>query len=153
MPFFWIVLVFLGEQTFKMLHKSRWNVKVYVTLTIMTFRSIFKVTWRSRRFFRLNCARINIINWTLRFWRKSRQTHLLRIVKGPLTWTIGERWLGNKTKNVASTGWCSATFCTHRTWVFKLQFQWEIDCTRRSIRMVPLLTRSNITWFPFMGLY
>ena len=51
MPFFWIVLVFRGEQTFKMLHKSRWNVKVYITLTIMTFRSIFKVTWRSRRFF------------------------------------------------------------------------------------------------------
>ena len=56
MPFLWIILVFRGKQTFKILHKSRWNVKVYITLTIMTFRSIFKVTWRSRWFF---------IDWTL----------------------------------------------------------------------------------------
>ena len=39
-PFFWIVLVFRRKQTFKMLHKSRWNVKVYIILTIMSFRSI-----------------------------------------------------------------------------------------------------------------
>ena len=56
MPFSWIVLVFRGKQTFKMLHKSRWNFKVYITLAIMIFRSIFKVTWRSRRFF---------LDWTL----------------------------------------------------------------------------------------
>ena len=66
---------------------------------------------------------------------------------------LRERWLSNKTKNVASTRWCSAIFCTHRTWVFELKFQWEMDWTRRSIRMAPLNTRSNITWFLFMGLY
>ena len=56
MPVFWIVLIFRGKKTFEMLHKSRWNVKVYITLTIMTRRSILKVTWRSRQFF---------LNWTL----------------------------------------------------------------------------------------
>ena len=94
-----------------------------------------------------------LFNWILLFWRKSWQTHLLRIVKGPFTWTIGERWLSNKKKDVALTRWCSATFCTHRTWIFELKFQWEMDWARRFIRIASPLTRCKITWFFFMGLY
>ena len=55
-PFSELSLLFRSKQTFKMLHKSRWNVMVYITLTIMTFRSVFKVIWRSGRFF---------LDWTL----------------------------------------------------------------------------------------
>ena len=92
MPFLWIVLVSRGKQTFKMLHKSQWNVKVYITLTILTFTSICKVTWRSKRFFldwtlcpdkikSMECYGVVrnskwLFNWTLLFWRKRWQTHL-----------------------------------------------------------------------------
>ena len=78
-------------------------------------------------------------------------------VRSALHWledtNVDHSWLSNKTKNVASTRWCSATFCTQRTWVFELKFQWEMDWSRRSIRMALLLTRSNITWFLLMWLY
>ena len=99
MTFFWIVLVFRGKQTFKMLHKSRWNVKVYITLTIMTFRSIFKVTRRSRRFF---------LDWTLcpdKFFLKTWGCGLLSPPPPPQTHpdSVTSLWLVTKKRHFVLT--------------------------------------------------